>query len=102
MQHDLYLHESYLLLFVSLIIVQGEWVLPKTTLPIVDPWNGEVFMHVADTKENELQPFIDSLSTCTKSGLHNPLKHPERYKLYGAVSSKAAYLLKQPEVNIMM
>ncbi len=25
-------------------------------------------------------------------------KNPERYRLYGAVSAKAAYMMKQPEV----
>lgn len=69
------------------------------TTPVVDPWNGEVFIQVADTKENELQPFIDSLNSCTKSGLHNPLKNPQRYRTYGTISAKAAYLLKQPEIN---
>ena len=81
------------------VTVQGEWRLPSMTTPVVDPWSGEVFLQVADTKEIELQPFIDSLNSCTKSGLHNPLKYPQRYRTYGAISAKAAYLLKQPEIN---
>ena len=36
--------------------------------------NGEVFMHVADTSPDEVAPFIASLNSCSKSGLHNPLK----------------------------
>lgn len=63
-----------------------------------DPWNGEPFLHVQDTKEHELQPFVDSLRSVTKSGLHNAFKNPERYRMYGAVSAKAAAMLKQPDV----
>jgi 1-pyrroline-5-carboxylate dehydrogenase len=68
-------------------------------MPIVDPWSGEKFMSISDTKEGELGPFVESLSLCPKSGLHNAFKHPERYRLYGSVSAKAAYMMKQPEVN---
>lgn len=63
-----------------------------------DPWNGEGFMKVQDTQTSEIQPFIDSLASCPKSGLHNVYKNPERYRLYGAVSAKAASMLKDPDV----
>lgn len=63
-----------------------------------DPLNGEKFMHVQDTKSDEIQPFIDSLKAIPKSGLHNMFKNPERYRMYGAVSAKAAATMKQPEV----
>ncbi|PKU72562.1 Delta-1-pyrroline-5-carboxylate dehydrogenase 12A1, mitochondrial [Dendrobium catenatum] len=46
-----------------------------------------------------LQPFVESLSKCPKHGLHNPLRAPERYLLYGDISTKAAHLLGQPEVS---
>ena len=63
-----------------------------------DPWNGEEFMRVQDTKVSEIDPFVKSLASCPKSGLHNVYKNPERYRLYGAVSAKAAAMMKQPEV----
>ncbi len=63
-----------------------------------DPWNGEEFMRVQDTKVSEIEPFVKSLASCPKSGLHNVYKNPERYRLYGAVSAKAAAMMKQPEV----
>lgn len=63
-----------------------------------DPLNGDAFLHVQDTKETEIQPFIDSLKSCSKSGLHNVFKNPERYRQYGAISAKAAAMMKQPEV----
>lgn len=80
------------------MIVKGSWTrsAAETTLP--DPWNGEKFMTVQDTKANEIAPFIESLATCPKSGLHNVYKNPERYRLYGAVSAKAAAMMKEPAV----
>jgi 1-pyrroline-5-carboxylate dehydrogenase len=34
---------------------------------------------------HEIQAFRDAMNSCPKSGLHNPLKNPERYNLYGEV-----------------
>jgi len=49
------------------------------SISIPDPLNGEPFTHIPDTQgPSELQPFVDSLRAVPKSGLHNPLKHPER------------------------
>ncbi|CAN6850903.1 unnamed protein product [Brassica oleracea] len=47
-----------------------------------------------------LQPFVESLSQCPKHGLHNPFKSPERYLLYGDISTKAAHMLALPKVHI--
>ncbi len=47
-----------------------------------------------------LQPFLDGFRSCPKSGLHNPIKNPERYLLYGQVSFKAAAALADPEVGL--
>ena len=47
---------------------------------------------------SETQPFIDSLRGVPKTGLHNPLKNPERYLLYGAVSARMAEEMRKPEV----
>ena len=46
---------------------------------------------IPDTQENEIQPFIDSLRKVPKSGLHNPLKNPERYVKYGEISRKVRH-----------
>ncbi|WZZ37243.1 hypothetical protein YC2023_020644 [Brassica napus] len=46
-----------------------------------------------------LQPFVESLSQCPKHGLHNPFKSPERYLLYGDISTKAAHMLALPKVS---
>ncbi|CAN6859462.1 unnamed protein product [Brassica oleracea] len=45
------------------------------------------------------EPFVESLSQCPKHGLHNPFKSPERYLLYGDISTKAAHMLALPKVS---
>ena len=79
--------------------ISGEWKASANTEVIVDPLNGDAFLNVSNTNVNELKPFQDSLNSCTKSGLHNPFKSPERYVKYGSVSAKAACMLAEPEVE---
>lgn len=57
-----------------MMAVGGEWKLPASSEVVVDPLNGSPFLRVPDTKANEVQPFVDSLRACPKSGLHNPIK----------------------------
>ncbi|CAM9996331.1 unnamed protein product, partial [Hapterophycus canaliculatus] len=47
----------------------------------------------------EAEEFVTSLSMCPKSGLHNPLKNPERYLTYGSATAKAAAVMAVPEVE---
>ena len=47
----------------------------------------------------ELLEFKRSAETCPKSGLHNPIKNPERYFMYGEICHKAAYLLGHPLIE---
>jgi 1-pyrroline-5-carboxylate dehydrogenase len=54
-------------------------------------------MNVADAQKGDIGAFVESLNQCSKSGLHNPMKNPERYLKYGAVSAKIAHRLKEPE-----
>eukprot|EP00742_Colponemidia_sp_Colp-10_P000630 GILJ01000688.1.p1 GENE.GILJ01000688.1~~GILJ01000688.1.p1 ORF type:complete len:547 (-),score=78.12 GILJ01000688.1:117-1757(-) len=79
-------------------LVNGEWRDAEKFVDILDPLNGEKFLQVPDTQIHELQPFVDSLAAVPKSGLHNPLKNPERYLLYGQVCRKAASLLHEDDV----
>ena len=51
----------------------------KTTAPIFT---------IPDTHVHEIDPFVTSLRACPKTGLHNPLKNPERYVQYGEISRK--------------
>ncbi|KAL8141940.1 hypothetical protein V2J09_014972 [Rumex salicifolius] len=80
-------------------LVKGNWIGSSRWNTIVDPFNGEPFIKVAEVDELGVQPFVDSLSSCPKHGLHNPFKSPERYLLYGDITAKAARLLGQPEVT---
>lgn len=80
-------------------VVRGHWVGSSKSITLPDPLNGEKFITVPDTQHNEAEDFISSLNTCSKSGLHNPFKHPERYVRYGTVCANAATAFRQPEVN---
>lgn len=79
-------------------LVYGEWVPAEKHLVVPDPLNGEPFVRVPDTQLWEIEPFVSSLRAVPKSGMHNPLKNPERYVMYGDVSAKAAAELRKPEV----
>lgn len=78
--------------------VNGEWHLPSQSRTLIDPWNGEEFMQIPDPQANEIAPFVESLRRVGKTGLHNPLKNPERYNLMGDVAFNAACELHKPEV----
>ena len=80
-------------------LLQGKWVKSKTNEGIVDPLTGEVFMTMPTTSGDELLDFAKSLKACPKSGLHNPLKKPERYLTYADASARMAAALKEPEVE---
>ena len=67
------------------------------TLP--DPMKGDDFMQVPLTSVEELKPFVDSLQSVPKTGLHNPWKNPERYVELGHVSNKAGQCLRDPEIS---
>jgi len=56
----------------------GKWTNSAKSKPIPDPLNGDLFAHVPIPEGQELQPFIDGLRSCPKSGLHNMFKNPER------------------------
>ncbi len=80
-------------------LVQGEWRTTEKYLEIPDPVNGgEPFIKMPDTSVEELEPFVESLKSCPKYGLHNPFYNVERYRMYGDISAKAAELLHKEEV----
>jgi len=55
-------------------------------------------MQVPSPAEAELGPFVESSRSCPKTGLHNPLKNPERFLEMGHISNKAGRLLRDPAV----
>ncbi len=79
-------------------LVAGEWVAESEVREdIVDPMNGEAFLAVPDTRDHA--PFLDSLRRCPVTGLHNPLKNPERYRMLGNVCARAAALLAEQDIQ---
>lgn len=79
-------------------LVAGAWQDSESAYDhIVDPMNGQHFLKVPDTEDHA--PYIEGLKSCPKSGMHNPLKNPERYVALGEVCSKAAALLAQKEIS---
>lgn len=80
-------------------LVQGSWRSCSNLNTLVDPLNGEHFIKVSEVDESGIEPFVESLSKCPKSGLHNPFRSPERYLMLGDVSTKVAHMLSQPEVS---
>lgn len=65
---------------------------------IVDPLNGEGFISVPDTTFEEAQAYVERMANCPRTGLHNPIKNPERYNMLGEVCAKAAAEMAKPEV----
>jgi 1-pyrroline-5-carboxylate dehydrogenase len=51
-----------------------------------------------DTGINEIEPFVESLLSTPRHGLHNPFKNKERYVMLGEVSRKTAEVLHDKEV----
>ena len=79
-------------------LVAGSWIDGTDFLPVIpDPLSGGAFLKIPDTRN--IDPFIKSLRTCPKSGLHNPRKNPQRYVGLGRVCAKAASLLADPETS---
>uniref|UniRef100_A0A6T6Y3B1 Aldehyde dehydrogenase domain-containing protein n=1 Tax=Hemiselmis tepida TaxID=464990 RepID=A0A6T6Y3B1_9CRYP len=81
-------------------LLRGEWVHQDahTTESVPDPLTGEPFILMPHIAEEELGPYIDSMKSCPKHGLHNPIGQPQRYLMLGEVSQKIAQRLSDPEV----
>ncbi|KAG2499023.1 hypothetical protein HYH03_003208 [Edaphochlamys debaryana] len=80
-------------------LVAGSWQPSRESRQLPDPLTGEPFIAVPHTQPDEIAPFVKSLKAVPKTGLHNPLKNPGRYLLYGDVSFKVAAEMRKPEVE---
>ena len=79
-------------------LIKGEWTTElKENEEILDPISGEVFLRVPNT--TDFSEYIESLDRCPKSGLHNPIKNPDRYLMLGEVSRNASRILKEKSVE---
>jgi len=68
----------------------GQWKAAAQSMEIPHPLDRDAhpIFTVADTGVDEIGPFVDSLRQCPKTGLHNPLKNPERYVEYGEITRR--------------
>lgn len=65
----------------------------------MDPLQKEsLFIQSPLTSLAETDEFKASMQETPRSGLHNPLKSPERYVMYGKIIQKAAARMHEPEV----
>jgi 1-pyrroline-5-carboxylate dehydrogenase len=81
-------------------LVFGEWTPTEKHITLPDPLNGQPFLKCPDTQLFEIEPFVHSLKSVPKTGLHNPLKNPERYLLLGDITHKAATELRKDDVAL--
>eukprot|EP00831_Metopus_contortus_P002779 TRINITY_DN1102_c0_g1_i5.p1 TRINITY_DN1102_c0_g1~~TRINITY_DN1102_c0_g1_i5.p1 ORF type:complete len:570 (+),score=81.22 TRINITY_DN1102_c0_g1_i5:2-1711(+) len=79
-------------------LVDGKWKETKSYKWVIDPMNGEKFIEMPNTNDEELKDFAESLRKIPKTGLHNPLKNVGRYVMYGEICRKAAELLNQEDI----
>ena len=72
-------------------LVQGEWKYDASKrISIPNPLSKKThdIFTIQDTHVDELKPFIESMASVSKSGVHNPLKNVHRYLDYGEISRK--------------
>ena len=79
-------------------LVNGEWVSSNSYMDLIDPLHGGNMCKIPDTQMDEIQPFVESLEDCPKSGLHNPFFNKERYLMLGEVNRKVVEVMHDPEV----
>ncbi|CAK74069.1 unnamed protein product (macronuclear) [Paramecium tetraurelia] len=80
--------------------INGIWKCASNYLEILDPLNGDKFILVPNNlTEEEINEYRDAAIQCPKSGLHNPLKNPDRYNLYGEIFHRVSFLLGLPQVE---
>lgn len=79
-------------------LVRGQWTTTQDYLKYPDPLNGGDLFFVPNTSRSELDPYFHSIRSVSKSGLHNPFKNVERYRLYGQVCQRLATYLNQDDI----
>lgn len=79
-------------------LLGGEWIAEDAVHEdVVDPLNGELFLRVPETADHG--SWLDSIRSCPVTGMHNPVKNPERYRMLGDVCARAAALLAEKEIQ---
>jgi 1-pyrroline-5-carboxylate dehydrogenase len=80
-------------------LVNGKWCNTKKYDKVFHVLNGTLRHKVPNTSKRELLPFINSIQSTSKSGLHNPFKNPERYLLLGDVCFRTAHSLHDKNIQ---
>jgi len=80
--------------------INGNWEQASKYELVPNPLNGaEMFHSPCESSPGAIDKVLASMARCTKSGLHNPLKNPQLYRMWGEVFQKAANLLGEPEIE---
>lgn len=58
----------------------------------------QTMLTLPDTSIEEAKVFIDSLTSCPKTGLHNPFKNKERYLMLADVCNNVVEAMNDKEV----
>lgn len=80
-------------------LVNGTWRETKKYDTVLHVLNGNINHKVPHTTKSELTPFIQSMQSTPKSGLHNPYKNPERYLMLGDVCFHTAHSLHNKTIQ---
>lgn len=80
-------------------ILDGKMVSYAKTIPVVDPINGENFIHVSTPEGKELDAFVESQRKVPSYGLHNPIRNVHRYNMYGDIFFRIAAEMRKPEIQ---
>ena len=80
-------------------LVNGKWHKTKNYSEILNVLDGKLNYKVPETSVSEISPFIKSIQSVSKSGLHNPFKNPERYQMLGDVCFRTAQSLYKNNIQ---
>jgi len=81
-------------------LINGQWSsATASSKAVVDPMNGEEFFNYPNLSLEEAKPLVDQMLAVPKSGLHNPLKNPNRYLELGNMCQAVADEMTKPEVE---
>jgi hypothetical protein len=83
-------------------LADGVWRDTAATIDIIDPLTGDVMVVVPDTNSAELAPFESAAKRVLKSGMHNPIRSPEKYKFWGDISTDVARRMAEPETELFL
>jgi len=80
----------------------GSWSDSSSFKVIPDPMTGADMLKLPNPPKSEVDGFIERMANCPRSGLHNPIKHPERFVHLGEVNARVAAELDKPDVEAFM